>query len=122
MVVHLHRRVANAARKRGSAVRKPPRKGRRPDRPNALVNPLRVDPTRTVSLRSRFAAEVRRMFQRLKAKVLKLVLEEDAFGLTPSQPLFPIFSSNRLTTNVEPIRQWQFKTTPEKVAAFKEWL
>lgn len=45
-------------------------------------NPLRVDPTRTTDIRKRFAADVRRRFDALRADILDLVVKEDAFGLS----------------------------------------
>ena len=46
-----------------------------------LPNPLRIDPTRTATLRRKFTTELRRRFSGLKAAVLKLVEDEDAFGI-----------------------------------------
>ncbi len=45
------------------------------------VDPLRLDPTRTVTLRKAAVAHVRRKFAILRGKLVKLVLGEDAFGL-----------------------------------------
>jgi SPP1 gp7 family putative phage head morphogenesis protein len=44
-------------------------------------NTLRIDPTRTGLLRRRFVAELKRRFSRIKVAILKLVVDEDAFGL-----------------------------------------
>lgn len=48
---------------------------------NRRVNPLRIDPTRTISLRRAHAAELKRAFAKIKNAVRKLVVMEDAFGI-----------------------------------------
>jgi SPP1 gp7 family putative phage head morphogenesis protein len=48
----------------------------------AFVNPLRIDPTRTTTLRNRFAAEITRRFKALNGELFKLIVERDVFGLT----------------------------------------
>ncbi len=45
------------------------------------LNPLRLDPTRTATLRRKFEEELARRFARLKRAVHDLVVVEDAFGL-----------------------------------------
>lgn len=44
-------------------------------------NPLRIDPTRSATLRRLFLAEVTRRFKALNREIYKLVVEEDEFGL-----------------------------------------
>lgn len=68
---------------------------------------LRLDPTRTGLLRRKFAAELRRRFARLKLKVVRLLVEEDAFGLKP-----------RPTLN----ERWKHISDPDKVRTFRDWL
>lgn len=46
-------------------------------------NPLRLDPTRTITLRRAFATQLRKAFSELKVAVLKLIQDEDALGLKP---------------------------------------
>ena len=70
---------------------------------------LRVDPTRSVMLRRRFAVELRRRFARLKLKVVNLVLGEDAFGLKPR----PTLLVNE---------RWAYHSDNDKVRAFRDWL
>jgi SPP1 gp7 family putative phage head morphogenesis protein len=77
------------------ATRKPPG-----DRGRSL---LRRDPSRTLTLRRAFAAQLGRQFARLKGRVVALVLREDALALA---------------TNA----RWQFATSPEKLAQFRSWL
>ena len=54
------------------------------------INPLKLDPTRTITLRRAFAAELRRRFRRLRLDVIELVLREDAFGLKVRKPFNPL--------------------------------
>lgn len=44
-------------------------------------NPLRIDPTRTATLRRQATARVRKAFAIIKGKLRKLIIDEDAFGL-----------------------------------------
>lgn len=44
-------------------------------------NPLKLDPTRTLTLRRSFTKVIRKKFARLKGLIVKLVVDEDAFGL-----------------------------------------
>ena len=71
---------------------------------------LRIDPTRTGILRKRFAVDLRRRFARLKLKVVRLILEEDAFGLKPRPAPF--------TAN----ERWAYHSDNDKVRAFRDWL
>ena len=63
--------------------RKPKIKGNR--KPGQVrLNPLRADPTRTGSLRNRFARELRQRFVELGKEIYQVVVTEDAFGLVKS--------------------------------------
>ena len=44
--------------------------------------PTRLDPTRTATLRRRLLGEMRKRFRALRGAITRLVVEEDAFGLT----------------------------------------
>lgn len=46
-----------------------------------VVNPLRIDPTRTTLLRKQFVARLRRQFARLGLAMYDLIVKEDALGL-----------------------------------------
>ncbi len=48
-------------------------------------NPLKADPTRTATLRRVFTTDISVRFARLKRKVWRLIVEQDAFGLTGTQ-------------------------------------
>lgn len=70
----------------------------------------RLDPTRTLTLRKRFQTELRKRFVKLKGLIIRLVVDEDAFGLkgrnTPS-----VFN-----------RRWSFETDSQKTIDFLDWL
>lgn len=78
----------------------------------ATLNPLRLDPTRTATLRRRFETEVRKRLQRLKKAIRRLIVEQDAFGLLAGTV------GSRIALNT----QWQFLTDEQKLEAFKVWL
>ncbi len=75
-------------------------------------NPLRVDPTRTATIRHRFVVDLRRRFRKLRDAVIDFMVEQDALGLMPR---------TRLIVMVQP-REFEFRTDPGKLQAFKEWL
>jgi SPP1 gp7 family putative phage head morphogenesis protein len=79
-------------------------------------NPLRMDPTRTTTLRRMFSARVKKGFKRLIAAIKKLIVEEDALGKRQRQPLI---LNVYMTNNVG---RWEFRTDPEKVKLFRDWL
>jgi SPP1 gp7 family putative phage head morphogenesis protein len=109
-------------------------------------NPLKADPTRTATLRRLFQTAMRNRFFRLKGKILRLIVEEDAFGLKTrrTQTLgafneqtrneIPETNGERKTTygvdensssNAPPITEntrWAFRTDPQKAAEFRKWM
>lgn len=80
-----------------------------------MINPLRLDPTRTTMLRKKFAVEMTRRFNNLKRKVNKLLVEDDALGLKLIDP----FQS---TSNPLVNAGWEVLDTEQKIEAFKKWL
>ena len=42
-----------------------------------LRNPLKLDPSRTITLRKKFVTEFWKRFQKLKGEINKLIIEED---------------------------------------------
>jgi len=76
------------------------------------MNLLRVDPTRTTTLTKRFIADLRRRFRNLSDAVIDFFVELDALGLK---------ERTRLIFHVQP-REFEFRTDPGKLEAFKEWL
>lgn len=84
-------------------------------KPTAKADPTRLDPTRTTGLRERFAMEIKRRFDLVRDDVLKLVLVDDAFGLSKKQT--DPFTVNRSYT----YRSTQFNIEDsETLAAIKE--
>jgi proteasome lid subunit RPN8/RPN11 len=57
------------------------------------VNPRRLDPTRTVSIRRRWQAEFKRRVAQLRRDLRQLVAKEDAFGLGQNAPVPLVFHS-----------------------------
>jgi len=76
---------------------------------------LRVDPTRTITLRKSFIREFSRRFNRLKAEIKALVDTEDAFGLRQRNHFLNEAST---VTN----RRFEFQTTSQQVQSFEQWL
>lgn len=68
-------------------------------------NPLRVDPTRTATIRRQFASEIKKRFARLVQRIRELIVTEDAFGL-------------RATRN----ERFRFLSDSAKVEAFRVWI
>lgn len=74
-----------------------------------------VDPTRTLTLRNRFVAEMRRRFTAL-AKVIRIsIVDNDCFGLTGTPKV------TRVLAAAGP-GQFDFVNSSDKVAAFIAWL
>ena len=78
------------------------------------INPLRRDPTRLYTLRRVFLTEMHRRFRLLTKRMIDLVVREDAFGLKESKPTSP----KQLLAN----ERFKFKTSPDKLREFREWL
>lgn len=78
---------------------------------NNINTMFHVDPTRTLTLRNRYASQMYTRFRKLKGDINKSIITNDCFGLRP------------LRTN-EPIntRQYAFARDPEKVLLFLDWL
>lgn len=53
-------------------------------------NQLKMDPTRTTTLRRKFSTDLRRRFKILKQRLHKLIVEDDAFGLNPPPTPFAL--------------------------------
>lgn len=62
-----------------------------------------LDPTRTGVLRKEFAAHVGKQFNTLKARLLKLIVDEDVLGLKPREPgVFNVFCPTGQGGGVDP--------------------
>jgi SPP1 gp7 family putative phage head morphogenesis protein len=101
---------------------------------------LRVDPTRTTLIRRRFQAEILRRIKLLKADVWDFLVTQDALGLRdearrsegPGRAVKDLLAikiatndnhDENPTINARPQpREFQFRTNPDKVKAFREWL
>ncbi|MCP4566498.1 MAG: hypothetical protein GY841_02825 [FCB group bacterium] len=81
-----------------------------------MVNPFKVDPTRTLTLRRNFVAEVKRRFRKLRKRVNDLIVRDDVFGL--KDPVSFGLNTEGLTGN----SRWRFETDEAKVANFKAWM
>jgi len=80
-------------------------------------NPLRSDPTRTITLRKQFIAEMNKRFRTLRGEIWELIVILDVFGLTDIvDPLL----SNKLTVN-QTFQEWRFETDPRKLDLFNQW-
>lgn len=62
-----------------------------------------VDPTRTLTLRRKYEAEMYKRFRKLKGRILEKIVEQDGFGLK---------------TN----RDFDFARTDQKISAFMDWI
>lgn len=86
----------------------------------AISNPLRADPTRTLTLRRRFIADMKRRIKIVEKAVFETIVTQDALGLeVPSQdPL----NLNEATFEQNVERQaWRFQTNEQKIASFNQW-
>lgn len=61
---------------------------------NAARNVLKVDPTRTTTMRRIFSQRLKRVFSILRGRILKLVVDEDAFGLKDLPHTINMFCPN----------------------------
>lgn len=77
----------------------------------SLESALRVDPTRTTTLRRKFVADMTRRFAALRREIVRAVDEQDVFGLRERQAM----------VNVSP-RQFDYPRSSDKVDAFMRWL
>lgn len=69
-------------------------------------NPLRIDPTRTATLRRKFETELIARFERLKVKLRKYLLTDDKLEL------------KALVGNA----RFKFNARPERIEEFRKWL
>lgn len=72
---------------------------------------LRLDPSRTFTLRRALGARIKKAFARFRLKLHDLLVKEDALGLTGTVDQLPV-------TN----QRWSLKNDPDKINAFKQWI
>ena len=77
---------------------------------------LQYDPSRTLTLRNKFSADMTRRFKLLKKMITELVGTMDVFGLSSPKQL------DLFTNAVAGPRGFAFRTDAEKVADFMAWL
>ena len=80
---------------------------------NNAVTEGKRDPTRTLILRSRFAAEATRRFRAIKKLITESIVANDALGLK---------GETHITNAALPSQQFAFKSNPDKVKGFMSWL
>ena len=83
----------------------------------------RLDPSRTLTLRKQFQADLRKRFTKLRKAIVELIVTEDALGLKQRRQL--VFHAqeepgNRLQANAD--GRWLFHSTEQKLTAFQQWL
>lgn len=105
---------ATSKRKLPKRVKKPTTNAKR-----KAPNPLRIDPTRTVTLRRHFIAQLRRQFALLKGRIVKLIVDEDALGL--AQPTHEMSVSNS-AAGVQAIKDEVAKYTEDQLEGLKVWV
>jgi len=74
---------------------------------------LKSDPTRTLSIRRQFEADMVRRFTKIKRAIIDAVVTKDVFGLVKRVP----FVNAELTPS-----QFQFSTDATKIDGFMSWL
>lgn len=81
----------------------------------------RVDPTRTLTLRNRFEAEMKRRFSDIKKAIKAAIVDSDCFGLVQSQDMIGrLIIQAKL--DIPTHRQFDFPLSQQKKDAFMAWL
>ena len=78
----------------------------------------KIDPTRTLTLRSNFARKMRTRFDALVRLIVKAIVEKDVFGLIDK-------SINTLSVSdmfLPPNKAFNYTTSQDKIKAFMDWL
>lgn len=73
----------------------------RTKRARLAPNPIRMDPTRTATLRRMFMGAFRKRLNRLKREIVALVVDEDAFGLGKRTPYVPFVGNQTSFSSVQ---------------------
>lgn len=82
---------------------------------------FKTDPSRTLTLRRRFAAQMDRRFRALKRDIQISILDRDCFGIQPDVPR--LAGAAQVGTNVPTgYKAYEFKRAHEKVQSFMAWL
>lgn len=85
------------------------------------VSPGNADPSKTATLQRRFGEEIRRRVITLQREIVQLVVQDDAFGLSPKHRTL---HGKTFSINEEQVHNinWRFKTTNEQLSLFQQWL
>ncbi len=84
-------------------------------------SPSKEDPTRTAGIRRTFLAELKRRFSKLKVALIKLIVDEDAFGLK-DQNHSPYALHPTLNEQSSVITSSQVDTLPDGSFRLKPWV
>lgn len=76
------------------------------------MSTLQIDPTRTLTLRKKFMAEMVRRFKSVRKEIWDAIVTQDALGLEDTSPF---------SVNVEQ-QAWRFQTDAQKLESFSIWL
>ncbi|TSA08019.1 MAG: hypothetical protein D4R73_09185 [Deltaproteobacteria bacterium] len=82
----------------------------------------RFDPTRTIFLRQSFVRDFTRRFRALKNEIIRAVVVEDCFGLTPPDAGIRRIMVQEVTLTTPGHGAFAFPRSAEKVTAFMKWL
>jgi len=87
----------------------------------------RRDPTRTTTLRNRYAAEMRKRFTQLRGQIWDAIVTQDVFGIAGGHEGLRQADTNNVTTlqanQTRPGRRaFAFTRMPDKVGMFMRWL
>lgn len=77
------------------------------------VNPLKLDPTRTATLRRQFSQELSKRFDKIALAILDLIWKQDAFGLDPARRMIGMIAESNRVLNANPESCNQF-TGPDE--------
>lgn len=83
--------------------------------PSVFARERQYDPTRTLTLRRQFSAQMTRRFRALKGLINQAVVAEDVFGLREG----PVLLAELSTPGP---KMFEFRRNSEKVDLFMEWL
>lgn len=80
-----------------------------------INNAFKIDPTRTLTLRKSFEAQMVRRFKVIIKAIVQAVVKDDVFGLIPREHAIHALAE------LKP-RQFEFISSDQKISKFMEWL
>lgn len=94
-----------------------------------MANPLKIDPTRSTTLRRQFIGAMRKRFRRLRGDITRLVVTEDVFGITAAaeqeKKAGQVAKGSRTTVlGLATVlnTRWRFESDSAKVEKYQDWL